>query len=73
MQVGSYFAGQYYQVLQQKPDLVHRFYSDASAMIRIDGDSIESASEIMVKCFFLCNVFMWIMTMMPGFFFFLNK
>uniref|UniRef100_A0A2N9IJP5 G3BP-like protein n=1 Tax=Fagus sylvatica TaxID=28930 RepID=A0A2N9IJP5_FAGSY len=47
LQVGSYFAGQYYQVLQQKPDLVHRFYSDASAMIRIDGDSIESASEIM--------------------------
>ncbi|KAK6239014.1 hypothetical protein QUC31_004483 [Theobroma cacao] len=44
VQVGSYFVGQYYQVLQQQPDLVHQFYSDASTMIRVDGDSSESAS-----------------------------
>ncbi|OMO64999.1 hypothetical protein CCACVL1_21587 [Corchorus capsularis] len=44
VQVGSYFVGQYYQVLQQQPDLVHQFYSDASTMIRVDGESSESAS-----------------------------
>lgn len=47
-QVGSYFVGQYYQVLQQQPDLVHQFYSDGSTMIRVDGDSTESANEMLV-------------------------
>ncbi|GAV56674.1 NTF2 domain-containing protein/RRM_6 domain-containing protein [Cephalotus follicularis] len=47
VQVGSYFVGQYYQVLQQQPDLVHQFYSDASSMIRVDGDSSESASTLL--------------------------
>ncbi|XP_044502726.1 nuclear transport factor 2-like isoform X2 [Mangifera indica] len=47
MQVGSYFVGQYYQVLQQQPDLVHHFYSDSSTMIRIDGDSTDSASAML--------------------------
>ncbi|XVE77980.1 hypothetical protein DITRI_Ditri13aG0107500 [Diplodiscus trichospermus] len=47
VQVGSYFVGQYYQVLQQQPDLVHQFYSDASNMIRVDGDSSESASSML--------------------------
>ncbi|XP_021279800.1 putative G3BP-like protein isoform X4 [Herrania umbratica] len=47
VQVGSYFVGQYYQVLQQQPDLVHQFYSDASTMIRVDGDSSESASAML--------------------------
>ncbi|GMI66413.1 hypothetical protein like AT5G43960 [Hibiscus trionum] len=46
-QVGSYFVGQYYQVLRQQPDIVHQFYSDASSMIRVDGDSSESASSMM--------------------------
>ncbi|KAK8694051.1 hypothetical protein V6N13_071613 [Hibiscus sabdariffa] len=46
-QVGSYFVGQYYQVLRQQPDLVHQFYSDASSMIRVDGDSSESASSML--------------------------
>ncbi|XWS31367.1 hypothetical protein CRYUN_Cryun23aG0070200 [Craigia yunnanensis] len=45
--VGSYFMGQYYQVLQQQPDLVHQFYSDASTMIRVDGDSSESVSAML--------------------------
>ncbi|KAF3436088.1 hypothetical protein FNV43_RR23180 [Rhamnella rubrinervis] len=47
VQVGSYFVGQYYQVLQQQPDLVHQFYSEASSMIRVDGDSIDSASAML--------------------------
>ncbi|XP_022727505.1 ras GTPase-activating protein-binding protein 2-like isoform X2 [Durio zibethinus] len=47
VQVGSYFVGQYYQVLQQQPDLLHQFYSDASNMIRVDGDSSESASSML--------------------------
>ncbi|XP_022758532.1 putative G3BP-like protein [Durio zibethinus] len=47
VQVGSYFVGQYYQVLQQQPDLVHQFYSDGSTMIRVNGDSSESASAML--------------------------
>ncbi|XVF72077.1 hypothetical protein PTKIN_Ptkin12aG0092600 [Pterospermum kingtungense] len=47
LQVGSYFVGQYYQALQQQPDLVHQFYSDASTMIRVDGDSSHSASAML--------------------------
>lgn len=45
--------GQYYQVLQQQPDVVHQFYSEASNMIRVDGDSSESASAILVPTIFL--------------------
>ncbi|XP_062079676.1 nuclear transport factor 2 [Humulus lupulus] len=47
VQVGSYFVGQYYQVLQQQPDLVYQFYSETSSMVRIDGDSTESVSEML--------------------------
>ena len=47
-QVGSYFVGQYYQVLQQQPDLVHQFYSEASSVVRVDGDSTDSASAMLV-------------------------
>ncbi|XP_039032549.1 nuclear transport factor 2-like [Hibiscus syriacus] len=47
VQVGSYFVGQYYQVLRQQPDIVHQFYSDASSMIRVDGDSSKSASSML--------------------------
>ncbi|KAJ8899290.1 hypothetical protein K2173_018264 [Erythroxylum novogranatense] len=46
-QVGSYFVGQYYQVLKQQPNLVHQFYSDASTMIRVDGDSSDTASTML--------------------------
>ncbi|KAG5514657.1 hypothetical protein RHGRI_035903 [Rhododendron griersonianum] len=46
-QIGSYFVGQYYQVLQQQPDFAHQFYTDASNMIRVDGDSTESASALL--------------------------
>lgn len=67
LQVGSYFVGQYYQVLQQQPDLVHQFYSDASSMVRIDGDSTETASEILVNSIFfqyyldtLCDIYTYI-------------
>ncbi|KAM7496145.1 hypothetical protein LguiA_020559 [Lonicera macranthoides] len=46
-QVGSYFVKQYYQVLQQQPDFVHQFYTDESTVVRIDGDSSESASALL--------------------------
>ncbi|XP_039048338.1 nuclear transport factor 2-like [Hibiscus syriacus] len=47
VQVGSYFVGQYYLVLQQQPDLVHQFYSENSTVVRVDGDSSESASSML--------------------------
>lgn len=45
--VGTYFVGQYYQVLQQQPEFVHQFYSDASTMRRIDGNTIETATAML--------------------------
>ena len=47
-QVGAYFVGQYYQVLQQQPDFVHQFYSDASTVLRVDGNTRETASAMLV-------------------------
>ncbi|KAL1826086.1 hypothetical protein ACET3Z_012864 [Daucus carota] len=46
-QVGSYFVSQYYQILQQKPDCVHQYYTASSTVIRVDGESTETASEIL--------------------------
>lgn len=46
-QVGAYFVGQYYQVLQQQPDFVHQFYSDASTVLRVDGNTRETASAML--------------------------
>ncbi|XP_057471606.1 nuclear transport factor 2-like isoform X2 [Actinidia eriantha] len=46
-QVGTYFVGQYYQVLQHQPELVHQFYSDASTMLRIDGTMREAATAML--------------------------
>ncbi|MED6168016.1 hypothetical protein PIB30_008036 [Stylosanthes scabra] len=46
-QVGSYFVGQYYQVLRQQPNLVHQFYSDSSSLVRVDGDSTQTASDVL--------------------------
>ncbi|KAL7220037.1 hypothetical protein ACSBR2_012993 [Camellia fascicularis] len=46
-QVGTYFVGQYYHVLQHQPDFVHHFYSDASTMIRIDGNTRETATAML--------------------------
>ncbi|KAL8486709.1 hypothetical protein ACS0TY_022950 [Phlomoides rotata] len=46
-QVGTYFVGQYYQMLQNQPDYVHQFYSDASTMLRIDGNTRETASAML--------------------------
>lgn len=33
-------------MLQQQPDFVHQFYTDDSTMVRIDGESTETASAI---------------------------
>ncbi|KAK8623829.1 hypothetical protein V6N13_065192 [Hibiscus sabdariffa] len=46
-QVGTYFVGQYYQVLQQQPHLVHQFYSDSSTMVHVDGNNRETATGIL--------------------------
>ncbi|KAL1342170.1 nuclear transport factor 2 [Arachis hypogaea] len=46
-QVGTYFVGQYYHVLQHKPELVFQFYSDASTMVRIDGNARETATAML--------------------------
>ncbi|XP_027364257.1 putative G3BP-like protein isoform X2 [Abrus precatorius] len=46
-QVGTYFVGQYYQVLQNQPEFVHQFYSDASTMLRIDGNARETAAAML--------------------------
>ncbi|KAI3469856.1 hypothetical protein Pfo_026519 [Paulownia fortunei] len=46
-QVGTYFVGQYYQMLQNQPDFVHQFYSDASTMLRIDGNARETATAML--------------------------
>ncbi|XP_021897021.1 LOW QUALITY PROTEIN: putative G3BP-like protein [Carica papaya] len=45
--VGTYFVGQYYHVLQQQPEFVHQFYSDASTMLRIDGNTRETAAGML--------------------------
>ncbi|KAH9308594.1 hypothetical protein KI387_036505, partial [Taxus chinensis] len=47
LQVGTYFVGQYYQVLQQQPEYVHQFYTDISTMYRMDRDKQEIASGMM--------------------------
>ncbi|CAL5208103.1 unnamed protein product [Lathyrus oleraceus] len=46
-QVGTYFVGQYYHVLQNQPEFVHQFYSDASTMLRIDGHARETATAML--------------------------
>ncbi|KAK4405986.1 hypothetical protein Sango_0605100 [Sesamum angolense] len=47
-QVGTYFVGQYYQMLQNQPNFVHQFYSDASTMLRIDGNTRETATAMLL-------------------------
>ncbi|KAK4742816.1 hypothetical protein SAY87_000817 [Trapa incisa] len=47
VEVGSYFVGQYYQMLKEHPDLAHQFYNELSSMVRVDGDSSESASSLL--------------------------
>ncbi|KAF5465850.1 hypothetical protein F2P56_015817 [Juglans regia] len=46
-QVGTYFVGQYYQVLQQQPDFVYQFYSEESTMLRINGNTRETATAML--------------------------
>lgn len=48
VQVGTYFVGQYYNIIQQNPDLVHQFYTNASTMMRFDGTTTESATGMLV-------------------------
>ncbi|KAH1191694.1 putative G3BP-like protein [Glycine max] len=46
-QVGTYFVGQYYHVLETNPELVYQFYSDASTMVRIDGNARDTATAML--------------------------
>ncbi|KAG2721959.1 hypothetical protein I3760_02G106600 [Carya illinoinensis] len=46
-QVGTYFVGQYYHVLQHQPDFVYQFYSESSTMLRIDGNTRETATAML--------------------------
>ncbi|CAH9095167.1 unnamed protein product [Cuscuta epithymum] len=46
-QVGSYFVGQYYQIIQQQPEFAHQLYSNVSTMIRIDGNGRDAASGML--------------------------
>lgn len=39
---------QYYQIIQQSPQVGYQFYSDASTVLRIDGNREESAVSTMV-------------------------
>ncbi|KAJ0877978.1 putative Ras GTPase-activating protein-binding protein [Helianthus annuus] len=45
-QTGSKFVQHYYEVLQHQPQLAHRFYTASSSIIRVDGESTETASDI---------------------------
>ncbi|WOH12685.1 hypothetical protein DCAR_0832192 [Daucus carota subsp. sativus] len=46
-QVGTYFVGQYYNALQSTPEVVHQFYTDASTVVRTDGNIRETASAML--------------------------
>lgn len=48
IQVGAYFLKNYYPILQQKPELVHQFYTELSSMVRFDGTDTESATGMTV-------------------------
>ncbi|XP_073148008.1 nuclear transport factor 2-like [Henckelia pumila] len=45
-QVGSYFVDQYYKVFNGKRDHAHKFYTDESCILVIDGDIKRSVSKI---------------------------
>ena len=47
LQVGNAFAHQYYHILQQSPDLVHRFYQDGSKFGRPGEDGVMSTTTTM--------------------------
>lgn len=50
-QVGTYFLRNYYNLLQQTPDVVHQFYSDASTMVRVDDlTGTTAAANNMMVC-----------------------
>lgn len=46
-QIGTYFVNHYYHYLQQKPDIVHQYYTDVSTMLRIDSHTRETASAML--------------------------
>ncbi|GMH20063.1 hypothetical protein Nepgr_021904 [Nepenthes gracilis] len=47
MTAAQFVVAQYYQMLQRRPELVHQLYSDASTMLRIDGNTRETATAML--------------------------
>ncbi|XP_043721859.1 nuclear transport factor 2-like isoform X2 [Telopea speciosissima] len=47
VEVGSYFVGQYYQLLKQSPDFAHQFYTDTSSVLHVDGNTSELATSML--------------------------
>ncbi|GMI73969.1 hypothetical protein like AT3G25150 [Hibiscus trionum] len=45
--VGNAFVHQYYHVLHQSPELVHRFYHDVSKLVRPEGNGVTSITSTM--------------------------
>lgn len=45
--------GQYYQILQQQPDLVYQFYTNLSTTVHLDGSSEETASGMLVRFYYV--------------------
>ncbi|EPS73243.1 hypothetical protein M569_01512, partial [Genlisea aurea] len=46
-QVGTYFVGQYYQMLQTQPNFAHQFYNETSTLLRIDANTRETATGML--------------------------
>ncbi|CAL5384066.1 unnamed protein product [Camellia sinensis] len=66
-QVGTYFVGQYFQVLHQQLDFVHQFYSEASTVLRIDGNSRETATAMLGMGILLCMKCILLYEMLYGY------
>ncbi|KAI7750139.1 hypothetical protein M8C21_008167 [Ambrosia artemisiifolia] len=44
--IGSDYVHLYYKMLQHHPELAHQFYTSSSTIIRVDGESIQTATDI---------------------------
>lgn len=53
--VGNAFVEQYYHILHQSPELVHKFYQDSSLLSRPDADGIMTTVTTMQVRNFLMN------------------
>jgi hypothetical protein len=49
VQVGNAFVNQYYNVLHQSPQVVHRFYTDASLFTRAEAGPDGAVDTVMTQ------------------------